>query len=657
MGNRIDATAILPSGQSFDFWEKEQVYDRELHVSAKNGSDETGDGSAQAPFKTINRAAAIAEAGTRVLIHGGEYRECVKAAHGGESPERMVSYEAAGDGEVVIKATEVATAFSRSTEFRLGRRRYDDEEDEEEEPIIWEHAFDGDIFHGYNPFGLINALHDKSWLHYSRTERESNLAPFFLRRGMVYVDGKPLRQVELYSHLARETGTYWVEENGMKVHFRMPDNGSPEGHLIEVSCREQCFTTAKPFLSYIKVKGLTMVQAANGAPDPQIGALSCNRGHHWIIEDNIIRNSNTVAIDIGVGSWGYKMLPDQKVGYAVIRRNQIYDSGVAGVLGCSACYTLVEDNVIARTGWQRMEYGWESGALKFHNCVDSLFRRNIFRETYGCEGLWLDCNNVNDRVTQNLFLNMHCPHGMILMECNRLGEVLIDNNIFWNAKLYYDYNAPAKGNGTINIDSSEWNEPFAMHVPVGDAIYGLGTDDMRIVNNLICNTDGYGYAQDVVRGRMAGGRGGTSRNSTVVNNVFYDCRSGAIRLPTHDNTFDGNYYSRMNQGFLVLAYPAPSAQLDLAAWQRFEHMDENGGYAAFKLTIDDEALTMTLRTDRKRCLWDKRETVGYSSMRKVASDKEVTTDYFGNPVEGDRMPGPFDITQDDVTISIDPRKL
>jgi len=246
---------------------------------------------------------------------------------------------------------------------------------------------------------------------------------------------------------------------------------------------------------------------------------------------------------------------------------------------------------------------------------------------------------------------------MILMECNRLGELLIDNNIFWNAKLYYDYNAPDKGNGTINIDSSEWNEPFAMHVPVGDAIYGLGNDDLRVVNNLICNTDGYGYAQDVVRGRMAGGRGGTSRNSTVVNNVFYDCRSGAIRLPNHDNTFDGNYYSRMPQGFLVLAYPAPSAQLDLKAWQRFENMDLNGGYAAFKLTIDDEALTMTLRTDKPRCTWDKRETVGYSSMKKVAPDAEVTTDYFGNVIEGDRMPGPFDITEDDVTFSIDPRKL
>ena len=49
MKNCIDATAVLPSGQSFDFWEKEPVYNRELHVSAKSGNDETGNGSLTAP--------------------------------------------------------------------------------------------------------------------------------------------------------------------------------------------------------------------------------------------------------------------------------------------------------------------------------------------------------------------------------------------------------------------------------------------------------------------------------------------------------------------------------------------------------------------------------------------------------------------------------
>lgn len=60
-----DLTAVLPYGNDFVFWETEQAYTRELHVSAAHGSDDTGDGSPGAPFATINAAAAIAAAGTQ----------------------------------------------------------------------------------------------------------------------------------------------------------------------------------------------------------------------------------------------------------------------------------------------------------------------------------------------------------------------------------------------------------------------------------------------------------------------------------------------------------------------------------------------------------------------------------------------------------------
>ena len=82
-----------------------------------------GDGSPDAPFATINAAAAIAEAGTRVLIHQGTYRECVRPAFGSEDAAHMVAYEAAGDGEVLIKASEVAASFSRSLDYSIDERR------------------------------------------------------------------------------------------------------------------------------------------------------------------------------------------------------------------------------------------------------------------------------------------------------------------------------------------------------------------------------------------------------------------------------------------------------------------------------------------------------------------------------------------------------
>lgn len=640
-----DLTAILPDGRAFDFWETETVYDRELHVSAACGDDRSGDGSPSAPLRTINAAAAIAEPGTRVVIHAGTYRECVSPAQGGDGPSRMICYEAAGDGEVVIKASEIVTDFQRSESYSIGK------DADGTIPVIWEHTFNPAFFRGYQPFALINCIHEKNWLVYARTEME----PYMLRRGMIFVDGVPLRQVQLYRFMMDTPGSYWVEQNGGKVHFRMPDNGSPEGHVIEMSCREQCFAPEKPFLAYLKVKGLTFAHAANGAPVPQHGALSCRRGHHWVIEDCTVDWANAVGFDVGNEGWSIQKIPGQIIGNTVIRRCRLFDCGVCGIAGVGATNMLVEDTLIARTGWQHMEFAWESGALKFHNCENSLFRRNIFRDSDRCCGVWLDCNNKNDRFTQNLFLHIRSPHGMIYMECNRGGETLIDNNIFWGSRFYMPPEKPAAV--SIAEDNAHWNDPFDAGTVSGDGIHGDGTDDLHLAHNLIGNIDGAGYSQNVVQFRMHSGRGGTSRNSTVRNNVFYDCRHSAMRLPNHDNTVDGNYYAKVPQGFLRITYPAPSEALDLAAWRRFEGYDEHGGYAAFHIMVDEEALTMTISPDEPCIHWDDSESPGYPAALYCPPDTQIETDYFGNRSQDIRMPGPFASVTEGAVFSIDPRKL
>ena len=116
-----EVSGLLPDGTLFSFWEKETVYTKELHVSASAGED-GADGSAEHPFRRIQQAADIAEPGTKVLIHGGVYRECVRPAKGGTDPEHMISYEAAGDGEVLIKASEKVTDFFPSEGWNLAAR-------------------------------------------------------------------------------------------------------------------------------------------------------------------------------------------------------------------------------------------------------------------------------------------------------------------------------------------------------------------------------------------------------------------------------------------------------------------------------------------------------------------------------------------------------
>jgi hypothetical protein len=52
------------------------VQAREYHVSVKG--DDTNKGTAKAPFKTISKAAEVAQPGDVITVHEGTYRERIK---------------------------------------------------------------------------------------------------------------------------------------------------------------------------------------------------------------------------------------------------------------------------------------------------------------------------------------------------------------------------------------------------------------------------------------------------------------------------------------------------------------------------------------------------------------------------------------------------
>lgn len=650
-----DTTDYLPNGHKFISWETEINYQQELHVAVNhpNASDDN-DGTVERPFLTINAAASIATPGTRIWIHGGEYRECVRPLRGGDGPDKMICYEAYGDGEVVIKASEIVDRFEEST----GWRKYPgfDKSENKVAVQIWQIKLDPDMFRGYNPFCAVNILYDRLFIEYDKTD----MTTYLNRRGMVFCDGKPLHQVALYNQLSQQEGSFWVEANGQTIHFRLEGDDSPYNHKIEITCREQCFAPDIPFLSYIKVKGLTCAHAAMGAPVPQRGSISCYRGHHWIIEDCVIDWSNAVGIDIGNECWHHEVMEDQLIGYSIIRRCKIYDAGVCGIAGLFATHFLIEDNLIQGTGWQRMELSWEAGAIKIHNAVDSLIRRNIFTKTIRADHLWLDCGNENNRITQNLFLDGIEQREAIFIECTKDDVNLIDNNIFWNVEGRFDPEKVPRENG-----SSGWYKLVENDVINGYAIYGEGTDRLYIANNLIGKCRGSGYFAKPVSFRMAGmERGGTSRDARLYNNIFYRCQEAAITMPTEKNEAEGNLYVKQTGGYLRIMYPAPEVCLNLQAWQEFYGFDMTGQEGWFDIEVDTEQYTLTFRQSADAPVFfarqQKRHNFVYnpSKLQKVRKDSLATTDFYGNMVEGDmRIPGPFTELTTDITYHIDPRRL
>ena len=580
-----DPSSILPDGRNYEFWETDPVWEKELFVNGSDlASSDDNDGSEGAPFRTIGRAAQLATPGTRVRIHAGTYRESVSPARGGTDPDHMISYEAFGDGEVILSAAEIVTEFRASEGWAVNRSWG---APQPEGIRIWEYDLDPDVFRGYNPFCAVNILHDRLFIEYDKTD----MTTYLNRRGCVFCDGEPLKQVPLYNGMGQEENTYWVEANGMKVHFRLRGDEDPKDHTIEVTVREQCFAPEKEFLNYIRVKGLICEKAATGAPVPQRGAISAHRGHHWIIEDCEVNWSNGVAIDVGHECWHHTHSEDEIIGWSVIRRCRIRDAGVCGIAGMFAERLLIEDNVIEGTGWQKMELSWEAGAIKLHNSVNGLIRRNIFRNTIRADHLWLDCGNENNRITGNLFLDGIEQREAIFIECTRDGINLIDNNIIWNVPGRFD---PAKI--PQEPGSSGWYKLRELDVVNGYGVYGEGTDRLHIAHNLIGNCRHSGYYMKPVGFRMHGmDRGGTGRDAKIINNIFYACGEAAIDFPTRDNTAEGNLYVRMNGGYLRVMYPEPEVCLNLPAWKEFCGFDREGQNAWFDIGVDGETGKITMR--------------------------------------------------------------
>ena len=100
--------SLLPDGTLFTSWEQPLTYSKTYYVDNQSAkADDKGPGSKERPFKTINQAAQVLQPGERVIIAAGTYRECVKPARGGTSPDKMISYEAAPGAQVYIKGSEV----------------------------------------------------------------------------------------------------------------------------------------------------------------------------------------------------------------------------------------------------------------------------------------------------------------------------------------------------------------------------------------------------------------------------------------------------------------------------------------------------------------------------------------------------------------------
>jgi hypothetical protein len=629
----LASNSTLPDGTEFPAWEKALHFSKTYYVDgqAKN-ADDKGPGSKERPFRTIDAAAQVLQPGERVVIAEGVYREFIRPARGGTGPDAMISYEAAPGANVVVKGAAVVKDWKPSEGWNFGF------DSETHQPVkAWELRLDPAHFpDGYNPFEVDNVLGNHMWLRYA----QDNMSTYFRRRGLVFVDGKPLEPVEtsmelagpssrsmnyftdvhwkpLFKEFAPEAGKVWIETNGMTLHIRLANDDDPAKHVIEITTQEQIFSPAERYQSYIRVKGITFQYAGNGFPVPQRGMVSTNRGNHFIFEDDTFEWANSVGLDIGNEDWGASR-PPQPVGFDVIRGNTFRYCGIEGLGGTGGPQsTLVEKNLFEWIGWQDAAMMSESGGTKMHNARNLLFRNNVVRHIRHANGIWLDIGNANDRLTGNVFADIPGdvnPHAIHIEGSNVLNE--IDNNIFDHLT------------GGILIRDTN-------NVIVA---YNLFIDCAEVCVDTVSGINGP---------RPVGGHTNDVHNLMVHDNVFFKIGRSAIEFTNARNEADGNVYPAAASPFggapyLRVKFPEPAEWHNLDSWRDEYGWDKNGAVAAIAATIDPDKLVLTLSVK--------------GDVKRAPAYKGIDTDFFGHPVSGDRLPGPFsDLGAEPATRSIDPR--
>ena len=624
------------------------------HVS-KTGKD-TNPGTRKSPFLTINAAANIAQAGDKVVVHEGEYREWVKPSYGGLSDNRRITYEAAAGKEVVIKGSERIQTWEHT------------------EGSIWRAVLPNTMFGDYNPYLLII---EGDWL---LVPEERNV-----HRGDVYLNGMsfyeaesiealkyPVVQTEVTDNWTNvselvlnpeQTKYQWyanVGKDNTTIYANFQDS-DPNIEFVEINVRRSCFYPEKTGLNYITVRGFEMAQAATPWAPPtadQPGLIGPNWSKGWIIENCVIHDSKCSGISLGKeistghnfrtfrrDKPGYQyqlesVFAAYKIGWSkenigshIVRNNTIYDCGQNGIVGHLGCvFSEIYGNHIYNIALKREFYGHEIGGIKLHAAIDVQIYHNCIHD---CSlGLWSDWQTQGTRISKNLFyrnsrdLFMEVSHGPFIVDHNILasrfsllsfaqGGAYIGNLLAGKTELY-----------KILDRATPYHTPHSTDVAGYALVYG---GDDRIYQNIFT---------------------GSSPTGTV-GTAVYDGHTTSleefIEKVKELGRGDHDIFSEVEQPIYISnnAYFNGAKAFD----KEFEKLDMSDFDTEFKLEFigDKVFLNITLPEGFENYKSDRHSTKSLPRVRIVDADFDnpdgtsltFDSDYLDEPTEKKVVPGPL----------------
>ncbi len=419
-----------------------------LYVNAN--APHSGCGTEARPFKTIQEAAQIAQAGDEVLVAPGVYREYVDPINAGTEV-----------APIVYRSTEPLGAVITGAEQVKNWQHY--------EGNVWVRRVDNAIFGGYNPY---TTFVYGDW-YFAKADKHT---------GCVYLNNKAMYETttleaclkgEVYecSWVPEDSVYKWYtiqdEEHNETVIYANFQGKDPNEENVEINVRRECFFPSKTGVNYITVSGFAVTKAATTWAPPaafQDGMIGPHWSKGWIIEDCDISNSRCAGISLGkyldpendhffttrhvksptqmerdaVCRGQFHGWLKENIGGHIIRRNNIHHCEQGGIIGrMGGVFSVIEDNHIHHINNMMELGGAEIAGIKMHAAIDVLMQRNHIH--HSTMGIWCDWEAQGTRLTQNLLHDNQRPAfagilkgGMmsqdIFVEVSH-GPTLIDNNI------------------------------------------------------------------------------------------------------------------------------------------------------------------------------------------------------------------------------------
>ena len=605
--------------------------------------DDKNQGTKTNPFKSIARAALTAQPGDTVLVRPGIYRERVAPPRSGE-PGKPITYRAEELGTVFIRGSEKWNPPWESLNENVHYARPEQSLFSSDDVYI-DHS---------NPFlvPLASTPYDRQGK--PEHERTGNGDPELIYNcGQIIVNGRPWKQLPFLKEVLKEPESWFFKSKTGEIYINFGKE-DPAKQFVEITTRRRIFAPHLIGIGHIIVEGFVMEHCGNQYPTnfwntpkwAQAGALGLRGGHHWIIRNNLIRYAGTDGLDMGAGGGQNERkapkVPGAPLGHNnLIEKNYIIENGAGGIIGAQSNNLIIRNNVImfnntlGFTGKKRYEHA----GIKSHAIRDGLIERNYVADNQLSEGIWLDNQFPNTRVTRNVSSNNGSRGIFLEMSDYKYNMALIDHNIsVGNHKIqFYVHDA----SGSTVMHNLFANSPSDAHYGQGTYIYQVNartkTGYHSIYNNILIN---HRVMMDI---NYPSHRSGPQRLDHNVYDASMESRTFIINnasdkpSPWKPKEFYEMVKKEVSDGQPTPLHGGSKVAMTLHEWRNF--------WAHHDLKNDQNSVAkkgMTVSYDQENLRLNIKIPFDPTSLGSIDYEK-VKLDFLGTPVpkNGNAVPGPF----------------